>query len=168
MNKAQVVAAPYQQGYIDTITEETVLKALKKNTREFRHLLEEIPKKKIDYAYAEGKWTIRQILQHIIDAERVFTYRSLSFARKDATPLPGFEEKDWAANAGTDGRKWDDLIREFRALRKSTECLFESYTEDQWMCEGIASDYRINVLALGFLCSGHINHHIRIIKERYL
>lgn len=168
MHKAHVLAAPYQLEYVKMVPEDDVLKAIKNNTREFSHFLEKIPKKKFDYAYAEGKWTIRQILQHIIDAERVFAYRSLSFARKDANPLPGFEEKDWAANAQTEGRKWKDLVREFKAQRKSTECLFGSYNEDQLFSKGIASNHPINVLTLGFLCAGHVNHHIRILRERYL
>jgi hypothetical protein len=164
----EIIAAEYQHAYINGVKEDDVLKALKKNTKEFKKFLKKIPHRKIDYAYAEGKWTIREVLQHIVDAERVFSYRALRFARKDETPLPGFDENSWAANAGAAKRNWNDLVDEFKAVRKSTELLFGSFTDDQLRAAGSASGQPINVLALGFLPAGHNIHHMRIIRERYL
>jgi uncharacterized damage-inducible protein DinB len=168
VTRKDVIAAEFFQRYLNLVKEDDVVKALKKNTKQFRKLLDSIPRKKIDYAYAEGKWTIKQLLQHVIDAERVFTYRAMTFSRKDATPLPGFDENQWADNAQTNHRQWSDLVNEFKAVRKSTELLFESFTEDQLLSTGTASSQPANALAFGFICAGHALHHIRIIKERYL
>jgi len=168
ITKKDAIAAGNFQRYIDLVKEDDVVKALKKNSRDFKKFIKKIPKKKIDFAYAEGKWTIKEIVQHIIDAERVFTYRSVSFARRDSTALPGFDENTWAANAQPGKRKWEDVLKEFKAVRKGTELLFESFDHDQLLSPGIASNNNINALALGYICSGHVSHHMNIIKERYL
>jgi hypothetical protein len=166
--RTEAIAAAFYQGYIQLVKEDEVCTALKKNTRQFRKFLKKIPNKKIGYAYGEGKWTIQESLQHIIDAERVFAYRALRFARKDSVALPGFDENAWAVNSGAATRKWKDLVEEFSAVRMSTECLFDSLTDDQLKFTGTASGNPINALALGFIIPGHVAHHMRIIKERYL
>ncbi|MDP4259717.1 MAG: DinB family protein [Bacteroidota bacterium] len=169
LSKSEIVAGEFYHRYIQNIEEGDINKNLKKNTRQFKKFLKEIPRKKVDRAYAEGKWTIREILQHLIDAERVFSYRALRFARKDGTPLPGFDENTWARTAGAAGRRsWDDLQEEFRAVRKSTEALFASMNDDQLQFVGEASGTAQNALALAYLIPGHVVHHIRVIKERYL
>ncbi len=168
VTRKDVIAAEFFNRYLNLVKEDDVVKALKKNTKQFRKLLDSIPKKKIDYAYAEGKWTIKQLLQHVIDAERVFVYRAMTFSRKDATPLPGFDENQWADNAQTEHRRWSDLVDEFRAVRKSTELLFESLTEDQLLATGTAGNHPANALAYGFISAGHVLHHLKIINERYL
>src|SRR6516165_3864014 len=131
MTKSDAKAASFYQKYLDRVQDEDVQKALKKSGRQFRKFLGEIPKNKIDFAYAPGKWTIREVLQHIIDAERVFTYRALTFARKDKTPLPGFDENNWAAESRSAQRSWKDLRDEFKTIRKSTELLFGSLDQEQ-------------------------------------
>jgi len=168
VTKKDVIAPEFFHTYINAVKEQDAIKALKKNSSDFKELLKKIPRKKIDYAYAEGKWTIKELLQHIIDAERVFTYRALRFSRKDATPLASFDENGWAANAKASTRKWNDLVKEFKALRKSTEILFESFDDEQLSLTGTASNYSMNVVALGFIAAGHVAHHQKIIKERYL
>jgi hypothetical protein len=168
VTKSDVIAAEFYQRYINPVKEKDVIKAIKKNSADFIKLLNKIPHKKINYAYADGKWTIKELLQHIIDAERVFVYRALRFSRKDATPLSSFDENSWAANSRGADRKWDDLVKEFKSLRKSTELLFESFNDEQLLSKGTASNYEINVLALGFIAAGHVAHHENIIKERYL
>jgi hypothetical protein len=168
LTKKDAIAAEFFQKYINTTKEKDVIKAIKKNSQEFDRLLKKIPQKKIDYAYAEGKWTIKELLQHIIDAERVFVYRALRFSRKDATPLASFDENNWAINSRAAERKWNDLVKEFRSLRKSTELLFESFNNEQLLSKGTASNHEINVLALGFVTAGHVAHHQNIIRERYL
>jgi len=162
------LAAEYCQHYINSAKDDEVLKALKKNTKDLKKFLDKIPRKKINYAYSEGKWTIKEILRHVIDAERVFAYRALTFARKDDTSLPGFDENNWALNAQTIRRNWNDLVDEFKAVRKSTELLFASFNDDQLLSNGTAGNNAINVIALGFIIAGHTQHHINIIKERYL
>ncbi len=158
----------FYHNYINQVKEEDLMNALKSNTSAFLSFMKSIPIEKHDYRYAEGKWTIRELLQHLIDTERVFCYRALRFARKDNTPLPGFNENLFAANAKADKRKWVDLIIEFEAVRKSTEILFNSFDEEQLESSGISNNHPIYVLAIGFICAGHCNHHINIIKERYL
>ena len=116
--KKDAIAAGFFQRYINEVKQEDVLEALEKNTDRIKKLLKEIPKKKIDFAYAQDKWTIKEMLQHMIDAERVFAYRALRFARKDATPLPGFEQNDWSASAPARERNSSVLLEEFKAVRK--------------------------------------------------
>lgn len=164
----EIIPAEFYQPYIDLIRDNDFREAIRKNTKHFRRLLESIPRKKVDHAYAEGKWTIRQMLQHIIDAERVFAYRALRLSRKDPTPLPGFDEKTWAVNDGGAGRKWKDLLEEFKAVRASTEYFFESLSDDQLRFEGTVNDRPLNAFTIGFIIPGHVAHHMRILEERYL
>ncbi|PWT70830.1 MAG: damage-inducible protein DinB [Bacteroidetes bacterium] len=168
VSKKEAIAAEFYWNYINQVKENDVVKALKKNTSDFKKFLKKIPSKKIDYAYGEGKWTIKEVLQHMIDSERVFAYRALRFARMDTTPLPGFDEKQWTANAHIKNRKWDDLVKEFKSIRKGTEVLFASFDQDQLLSGGVANNKNINTLAIGYICSGHVAHHMKIIKERYL
>ena len=166
--KTAIIVAEFYQPYLDMVKENDIHAALKKNTRQFRKLLKSIPRKKIDFAYAEGKWTLREMLQHIIDSERVFTYRALRFSRMDPAPLPGFDENHWAAHAGGAGRSWNDLLEEFRSVRNATQYLFDSFSEDQLKFVGEANGRPLNAFTLGFVVPGHVAHHMRIIKERYL
>ncbi|TCD27683.1 DinB family protein [Pedobacter psychrodurus] len=122
---------------------------------------------KADYAYAEGKWTLKEMLGHIIDAERVFAFRITCFARKEQQPLPGFEEDDYVINARFAERDLEDLIEEFTALRKANLYLFKSLNEDELNRKGIASGREINIKSILFIVGGHIIHHVSILKERY-
>jgi hypothetical protein len=168
ISRKDIIAAEFFQRYVNMTEEPNVVKSITKNSRKFLKLIESIPKKKIDFAYAEGKWTIKELFQHIMDAERVFVYRALTFSRRDGTPLPGFDENSWTSHSGASKRDWKDLCKEFKALRSATEYLFESFTDEQLLATGTASGHPINVLALGFIISGHVEHHIKMIKERYL
>ena len=158
----------FYHNYINQVPEDDIMEAFKKETPSLIHFLESIPPGKYDYRYAHDKWTIKEVLQHIIDAERVFAYRALCFARKDLTPLPSFDENGYAANAKTENRKWKDLINEFLVVRCSTEYLFDSFDDEQLETAGTASGKPNYVLAIGFIIAGHANHHIKVTKERYL
>jgi hypothetical protein len=166
--KVDALAAEFYQNYISKAPDENVVKAIRKNGRNLRKFLKGIPKKKHDFAYAEGKWTIRELVQHIIDAERVFSYRATSIARKDPTPLPSFDENVWAVNSQASSRRWKEMLEEFRRLRQANELLFAAFSEEQLRSIGVASNKEINVLALGYIIAGHAEHHIVILKERYL
>jgi hypothetical protein len=166
--KSEIIVADFYQPYLDQIKENDFREAIKKNTRQFRKLTESIPRKKFDYAYAEGKWTIRQVVQHIIDCERVFAYRALRFSRMDPTPLPGFDEKSWALHDGGASRRWKDLLEEFKAVRTATEYLFEGLSNDQLRFTGEANGRPLNAFTLGFLVPGHVAHHLQLLEERYL
>jgi hypothetical protein len=158
----------YFNTYIKLVEEDDINTALKNQTPEAAAFFNSIPEDKSLYKYADDKWTIKESLQHIIDAERVFTYRAMAFARKDRNSLPSFDDKSYAANSHANSRTWKDLIEEFLAIRKSTELLFNSFTEEDLKSSGIASDKEISVLALGYIAAGHAKHHINIIRERYL
>ena len=166
--RTEIIGDDAYNGYIALIKENDFREAIKKNTKQFRKLIEAVPRKKYDHAYAEGKWTIRQMLQHIIDAERVFTFRAVHLSRKDATPLPSFDENHWAANDGGAGRRWKDLLDEFRALRESTELLYDALSDDQLRFAGTVRSKPLNAFTIGYIIPGHVAHHIRILEERYL
>jgi hypothetical protein len=117
--------------------------------------------------YAEGKWTVATVLGHLADAERIFSYRALRIARGDQTPLPGFEENDYARMAGSDARSVRDLVSEIRAVRASTQHLFESLPADAWSRSGSVNNGTVTVRALGYITVGHVMHHLAILHERY-
>ena len=117
--------------------------------------------------YAPGKWTIADIMQHIIDTERIFAYRALRIARNDQTPLPGFDENEYADQAHANDRRLDDLIDEFITVRRSTIQLFNSFKTDVMQRQGIASGNPISVIGLGYTMVGHVIHHMEVIRERY-
>jgi len=120
-----------------------------------------------DKVYAPGKWTIKDILQHIIDTERIFTYRAMRFARNDKTTLPGFEENDYAEEAHANNRLLEDLLAELKTVRQSTLQLFTSFTDEMLQRTGIAFKSTISALALGFTLVGHQIHHLNVLEERY-
>lgn len=158
----------FYHGYINKAKGDDVMSALRNSTSELFDLLNSIPKEKHDHRYADNKWTIKEVVQHMLDGERVFTYRALRFARKDDTPLPGFDENLFAQTAKADKRNWDDLVEEFAALRKASEAMFSSFDNEQLESSGIASENSTYVLGIGFIVAGHVNHHCQVIKERYL
>lgn len=158
----------YYHRYINQAKEDDLMSALRNNTRSFISILIDISPGKQVHRYAEGKWTIKEVLQHIIDIERVFTYRALRFARKDQTNLPGFDEKVFAASANADKRNWNDLVDEFISLRKATELMFGSFDDEQLEFAGTASNVSMYVLGIGYIIVGHCEHHLAILKERYL
>jgi hypothetical protein len=163
-----LLKAETYQGYLDLVKEKDFRDAISKNTRQFRKLLEAIPRKKHDYAYAEGKWTLREVMQHVIDCERVFTYRALRLSRMDSTPLASFDEQAWGAHSGGAGRRWKDLVEEFRAVRASTQYLYDSLSDEQLRFVGEANGRLINAFTIGYIIPGHAAHHIQLIRDRYL
>ena len=165
---SEIIRAETYQGYLDLVKEKDFREAIRKNTRQFRRFLESIPGKKHDRAYAEGKWTPRELLQHIVDCERVFDYRALRLARMDATPMPSFDEQAWGTHSGGRQRRWKDLVAEFRAVRASTEYLFDSLSDDQLRFVGEANGRPLNAFTVAYLIPGHVRHHMNIIRERYL
>ena len=160
--------APFYHNYINLVTDDNLATAFDKQSSSLIRFFESIPAGKYDYRYAEGKWTIKEVLQHIIDAERVFAYRALRFARMDTTPLPGFDENLFASAAKADRRSWEKLMEELKVVRRSSELLFQSFDEEQLQSNGISSNSPNYVLAIGFIIIGHAMHHQKITRERYL
>jgi hypothetical protein len=147
---------------------EDVISAIDELGRELIALMESIPLSKHDYAYAPGKWTLKEVLQHIIDTERVFCYRALCIARKEAQSLPGFDENSYAANSKASNRDWNDLIEEFKVVRAGSKFLFDSFDSEQMENSGVANKNPLYVSGIGYIIAGHAQHHLHIIRERYL
>lgn len=161
--------AGFYEGYIKQVTEEyTLLEELEISVHRFIKFVQNLPMDKFDYRYAEGKWTIKDIIQHLIDAERIFAYRALRFARRDQTPLPGFEEDDYVVAAQGSHRGLQDLLTEFLIVRQGTLALFKTFDKETLAQQGTASGHPMSVRALGFVIIGHQNHHQRVFEERYL
>jgi len=158
----------YQQGYIDAAVGETIQELIANHSEGIDAFYASIPLDKGDYAYAERKWTVKQLLQHVIDTERILTYRALCISRGEKAALPGFDEDSYAANATAIERNIEGLIEELLALRKSTNLLLLSFTEDQLEQVGNANGYSTTVNAICFIIFGHLLHHQQILKERYL
>ena len=171
MNSNQLPVSEYSQfnaTYINALENVELLEELEISLHDFIRFVREIPMDKFDYRYAEGKWTIKDIIQHIIDAERIFAYRALRISRNDQTPLPGFEENDYVKNTNANSRSIQELLTELSAVRHSNLLLFKSFSEEQLTRMGISSNHPISVRALGFLIIGHQKHHQRVFQERYL
>ncbi|KQR71936.1 DinB family protein [Pedobacter sp. Leaf176] len=130
-------------------------------------VLFESNKEKENFAYAEGKWTLKEVLGHIIDCERIFAYRMTCFARNEQQHLPGFEEDDYVSNARFTERNYEDMIEEFAALRKANLYFFKSLNESELDRKGVASGREITVKSILFIVAGHIIHHAGVLKERY-
>ncbi|HLA56383.1 MAG TPA: DinB family protein [Flavobacterium sp.] len=160
--------AAYYSTYIAAVGDVDLLEELEISTHDFIRFVQEIPLGKHDYRYAEGKWTIKDIIQHLIDAERIFSYRALRFARADRTPLQSFEENDYVDNANANNRNLQELLTEFATVRQATLMLFKSFDEEQLKRKGIASNAEVTVRAIGFIIIGHLKHHQRVFRERYL
>jgi hypothetical protein len=135
---------------------------------EFYTFINSIPGDKAFHAYAEGKWTVKQVIGHIIETERVFAYRGLAFSRRDKNPLPPMDEKDYVKHANYNSRTISNLANEYLAVRISTIHLFQNMTKEMISLKGTASGVEFTVRSLPFIIAGHERHHINIIKEKYL
>lgn len=158
----------YFHTYTNQVLEDDLMEAFRNQEVNLFNFLQSLPVEKRTYSYAPGKWTIIEVLQHLIDAERVFAYRALCFSRGDQTPLPSFDENNYAIHSKANKRNWDQLIEEFKHIRKGNELMFEAFDEQQLDAAGTASNNPLYVLGVGFIMVGHVNHHIRITRERYL
>lgn len=153
--------------YIDTVVG-SIEEMLNKQVESFPDFLREIPVGKAEYAYAEDKWTIKQVVGHVIDTERIMAYRALRFARNDTKALHGFEQEDFVAAARSNERSLESLSDEFVLVRKSNLALFHTFNEQELNRRGIASERLISVRAFIYIIAGHLNHHHQIIQNRYL
>jgi len=168
MRPLPVTYPAYFNNYIKLVPEDDIITGLINQTSHAVKIFNSITEEQSKYRYDEDKWSIKQILQHISDTERIFCYRALAFARKDQNILPSFDENSYANHSNADQQQWAQLLEEFEAVRKSTHALFRSFTPEQLHSSGKVSDYSICVLALAYTTIGHTTHHINIIRERYL
>lgn len=158
----------YYGKYISLIDDSDLLGTLEGQIRETRDLFAGFPEERGSHAYAEGKWTIKEVISHLLDGERIFGYRLLRIARGDATPLEGFEQDDYIATSHANERSFTDLLCEFGELRAANLRLMLSLDEADWQRTGTASGYPVSARALAFIMAGHVRHHLNVIAERYL
>ncbi|HEY2961232.1 MAG TPA: DinB family protein [Pyrinomonadaceae bacterium] len=161
-------AASYYSKYIDLVRDDDVVSFLNGQFKETMPLLEGISEEQSKHRYAPDKWTIRQVLNHINDCERVFLGRALWFARGFKDSLPGFDQEIAAAGASASETPWAQLVEEFRAVRLGTLSFFLNLPAEAWSRSGIASDNPVTVNALAYIIAGHTAHHVNVLKERYL
>lgn len=162
--------ADYFSRYIDpTIASgKSIIENLEESQHNFENTLKNISEEKQNYAYAEGKWTLKELMQHIIDTERIFCYRALCFSRNDQTSLPGFDQDLFITEGNANERPFHDLLEEMAVVRKGTIQLYKSFSEEALKRVGVGSGNNMSVRAAGYIISGHQNHHVIIAQERYL
>ena len=162
-------AAEYYFTYIDKVPrDKDVRRVLEDQLGETVQLLSGISEDKSHYRYAPEKWSIREVVGHLSDCERLFVFRAMWFARGFDSPLPSFDQNVAITHAGSNDRSWTGLIDEFRVLRQSSLAFFQTLPADAWSRRGIASGYPFTVRALAYMTAGHVTHHARILRERYL
>ncbi|EAQ41204.1 DinB family protein [Polaribacter sp. MED152] len=161
--------APYFEQYLQLVNQEkSIVENLVASQNDFEQTLSNIDTSKHNFAYDKGKWTLKELIQHTIDTERVFIYRALCFARNDKTDLPGFDQDIFTQNDNANQREFDELLNEMKVVRESSIALFKSFSDEAFQRIGVASNNKMSVRALGYLFSGHQIHHLNIVKERYL
>ena len=159
--------AKYYETYISKIPGGDIIDILEKQHHAIMEFLETIKEDKSNYSYAPGKWSVKEVLGHVNDAERVFGYRALRFSRKDENPLAGFEQDDYVANSNFKNIAIADLAKEFSAIRQSNILMFKGLTDDMWMKKGIASNNNVTVRAIAYILAGHAEHHKKVLIEKY-
>lgn len=157
---------PYYTKYI-TLVGEDALAALRAGAALAPRMLSGVSEPQAEFRYAPDKWSVKEVLGHLMDGERVFAYRALRFARADETPLPGFEENEWVPAAQFDRRALADILAEYQAVRAATVAMFSSFSEEEMLRSGKANDDLVSVRALAHIIAGHELHHVGILRERY-
>jgi uncharacterized damage-inducible protein DinB len=161
--------APYAAMYIDLLPDDgLVLKHLEENHETAKSIVNSLPPEKLLYRYAENKWTIKEVLVHIIDDERIYAYRAMCFARGEQTSLPGFEQDDYALNSGANERDISNIMEEYEAVRKSTIAMVNGFTDTDLAKTGTANNHKGSVRGLIYHLAGHERHHLNLIRSKYL
>ena len=161
-------AAEYYSRYIDLITSDDIVPVFENQMGEMLQFLSGISEEQSLHSYAPGKWTIREVLNHVNDGERVFTGRAFWFARGFTDALPSFEQDIAVQAAQANNTSWADLVEEFKIVRLGTISFFKSMPEEAWDRTGVASDNPVSVRALAYIIAGHVAHHIGVLREKYL
>ena len=159
---------PYYQKYVGLVPEDEIVPALDGQTDELDKLFDGVPEEKGTFAYADGKWTLKEVLSHIIDGERMFAYRVFRIARGDKTPIEGFEQDGYIENSHANRRTFSELLNEFRLLREANVLFFKNLETGDWVRTGTANNVEVSVRSLAWIMVGHIRHHSAILRERYL
>ena len=160
--------APYFETYIGKVPDGDILEILRSQAVEFADFLVSIGEERAGHRYEAGKWSVKEVIGHVVDTERIFGTRALAIARGERTPLPSFEQDDYVAQGDFDSRTLDGLLEEFIALRQSHLALFASFADDVWLRRGVAGGNESSVRGLVWIIAGHLIHHEKVLKERYL
>jgi hypothetical protein len=159
--------APFYAGYVARVPEHDIQAVLAAQKQEIAALARSVPGAKADYRYAEGKWSVRELLGHVVDGERVFGYRAFCFSRGEQAPLPGFDENQYVSAAPLDGAALPDLAAEFAAVRDANLAFLRRLGDQAWARVGTASGKPVSVRALAWIMAGHPRHHLSVLRERY-
>jgi len=168
MNLEPAVYNNYYKGYIDKVIDKDWKVALDKESLTMIHFIEKIPEQKSDFRYAEDKWSVNEVLLHLLDCERIMAYRALCFARGDKTELPGFDEKQYGTRSNASNLTLAQINLAYQAQRRSTILMFESFSEEMMDLQGSANGVILSPRALAYIIAGHALHHRSVLKERYL
>lgn len=159
---------PFSGAYISLVDDNIEVSALQTEWDKMKSFLLSIPEEKRSYSYAEGKWTMKEMLVHMLDTERIFSYRALRVARNDSTPLPGFDQEIFVPYSHANERSLDSILKEFEVVRMGTYLLFAGFHNADWDRHTLVDNHPVSVRALLYLVIGHALHHLKIIRERYL
>lgn len=159
---------PYYERYISLVETGDIVDTLASQSTKLQDLLTAVPDDRGAFAYADGKWSTKELIGHLIDGERMFAYRLFRISRGDQTPIEGFEQDGYIENAHSNQRSFADLLEEFSLLRRATMILINNLTDDGWVRTGVANNSHISVRALIYIMAGHVEHHLGILRDRYL
>ena len=160
--------APEFSKYVTLVAEGDIIQTLEQQIENSLSLLRTIPSDKANFRYAPDKWSVKELLGHLIDSERIFSYRALSFARNDQTPLPGYEQNDYVREGDFDRRNLADMVEEFATVRRATIQLLRPLNETEWLRHGKANENDVSVRAVAYIIAGHELHHMGVLRNRYL
>jgi hypothetical protein len=158
----------YYEPYLNLVPEGDMIACLEEQRKGFLDFCTLIPEDRGNFAYAPEKWTVKEVISHIIDTERIMAFRALAISRGEKQSIPGFDENDYVKHSEVEKRTMEDLLEEFDSLRQSNLCLFRSFSEAQLQKRGSANQKEVSVLALMCIVCGHLMHHVNILRERYL
>lgn len=159
--------ASFYAGYVSLVPEDDVMSVIETQSSEIQKLLASLDDAKASYRYAQGKWSVKEVFGHLVDAERVFGYRALCISRGDQNALPGFDEQEYTRNANFDAWKVGDLAELYALVRRANIVFFRNLPDEAWERRGIANNSPITVRALAFIIAGHERHHLKVLRERY-
>ena len=157
----------FYAGYLENVTEDDIVSALEMQSTDTQRLIGSVEEERGRYRYAAGKWSVKEVIGHFIDSERVMAFRALSLARGETKPLPGFDENEYVRNSGFDAWRLTDLAEHYALVRRSTVILFRNLPSEAWLRRGMANEYPVTVNALAWIILGHERHHLRILREKY-
>ena len=160
--------APYYSRYVSLVPEGEIAETLSRQIDRTLELLGSIPEERAGESYEPGKWTVKELVGHMIDAERIFAYRALRIARGDRTPIEGFEQDDYVANGSFNASTLEALARELELVRRANVLMFEQLADEAWTRRGTASDAEVSVRAIAYIIAGHELHHVGVLESRYL